>query len=328
MNIKTQVLLRRFVRRVTALRIRSALGQFVRDHRKKRMALFTSGANELSTTLKEVTILESCPIWEGDKINFEFLIPAKDSHISFLNRNLVNLASQYGNHIRVNVLVSNESRDFVNIPSALQGKVNIVEENFFEAELNDLHKHIARFNESRWNWFKQQCLKTLFVSYSSVPVVILDADTLLTKPINFQSNSKALVLMGSDSHSHFHAPYSLHIKKYLGIDPIPINFTQHCQLQEPDKIHEIYSENVVGGLSKWLALGRVPFEFSPVCEYQTYAEYVRKNYPSQISLFSHTHHLSFLSSLNAETVYPKLLSVDDHLLGNCDDNCHLVTMLG
>jgi hypothetical protein len=193
--------------------------------------------------------------------------------------------------------------------------------------LNYLQSFIAKYNENRWNWFKQQCLKTIFVSKARNPIVILDADTLLVKPIDFQPSGKKLLLMGSDAHSHFHPPYSIHIKRFLGINPLPINFTQHCQMQEPKIIHEIYTENVVKGLSEWLIRGRSAFEFSPVCEYQTYAEFTRKNYPFQTAFYSHTHHLSYLTNQNLEGVVPNLLSVNEHLSGKCEVNCDLVTML-
>ena len=85
MKIKWRLFLRRFIRKITLLRIRAAIGQAVRDHRRKKMALFISSAEELSYTLKNSQVLSSCPIWNPNNDNFEFLIPAKDSHINFLN---------------------------------------------------------------------------------------------------------------------------------------------------------------------------------------------------------------------------------------------------
>ena len=327
MTVKWRLFIRRFIRKITLLRIRAAIGQAVRDHRRKKMALFISSAEELSYTLKHSQVLSSCPIWNPNNDNFQFLIPAKDSHINFLNKNLENIAEKYGNHIIVNILVSERVKNLVQVPDLLQGRVKIISESTYENELGQLQPFIAKYNEIRWSWFKQQCLKTLFVDGASTPVVILDADTLLVKPINFQPNGKNLLLMGSDTHSHFHAPYSIHIQRYLGINPLPINFTQHCQLQIPKIVNEIYTENVVKGLSEWLNKGRSPFEFSPVCEYQTYAEYARKTYPSKTTLFSHTHHLSYLPNPDMELAGSNVLDVNDHLLGNCQDNCDLVTML-
>jgi hypothetical protein len=322
-----RVVLRRLIRRLTFLRLRSAIGQKVRNYRRRKIELFIASAHELSVTLKRSPILNICPLWNDSHAGFEFLIPAKDSHIDFLNINLKNLAEKYGGGIKINVLVSEEIADSVQTPDILSGRVIIVTENLFHEELKELKGYISRFNENRWNWLKQQCLKTLFVSYSSNPIVILDADTLLVKPINFQPNGKNLLLMGSDLHSHFHAPYSLHIKRYLGFNPLPINFTQHCQIQEPNYVREIYTKKTVQGLSKWLESGRIPFEFSPVSEYQTYAEYVRKVYPTKTVMYSHNHHLSYLTKPPIQTDYLGLLSVDEHLKGSCQDDCDLVTML-
>ena len=52
MTVKWRLLIRRFIRKITLLRIRAAVGQAVRDHRRKKMALFISSAEELSYTLK------------------------------------------------------------------------------------------------------------------------------------------------------------------------------------------------------------------------------------------------------------------------------------
>ena len=324
---KWRVLFRRFIRRITLLPLRVAIGQAVRNYRRRKNALFISSAEELPYTLKNTEILASCPIWSQSNLEFEFLIPAKDSHLIFLNKNLINLADKYGSHIKVNILINEKVYNLVEVPHLLKEKINIVTESVFERELSYLKPFITRYNESRWSWFKQQCLKSLFVSNASKPIVILDADTLLVKPINFQPNGKNLLLMGSDTHSHFHAPYSMHIQKFLGIDPLPINFTQHCQLQEPKIIREIYTEDVVKGLSEWLLTGRSAFEFSPVCEYQTYAEYARKSYPSRTTFYSHTHHLSYLPNLEMELANSNLLDVNYHLLGKCQDSCDLVTMV-
>lgn len=325
---KCRLFFRRLIRKSTLLYFRASIGRMVRNRRRSKMSLFISSAEEIAYTLKHTQVLSSCPIWGGENENFEFLIPAKDGHIEFLNKNLENLADKYGNQIKVNILINRHAQKLVKIPSLLIGRVSVVAEDSFDKELSYLRPFIARFNESRWSWFRQQCLKTLFVSNSAYPVVILDADTLLAKPINFKPSGKNLLLMGSDAHSHFHPPYSIHIKKYLGINPLPINFTQHCQLQEPKVIREIYSENVVKGLSEWLEKGRSPFEFSPVCEYQTYAEFARKNYPTQTILYSQTHHLSFLSTQLTSSSVPNLLDVDKHLLGECEEDCDVVTMLG
>lgn len=322
-----RVLFRRLIRKMTIFAIRVAIGQKVRDYRGRKNALFISSAQELSYTMKNTEILASCPIWNQDNNEFEFLIPAKNSHIMFLNKNLMNLADKYDSYVQVNILINEKISNLVKIPHLLKEKVNIVNESVFESELSLLKPFITRYNESRWSWLKQQCLKSVFVSKASKPIVILDADTLLVKPINFQPNGKNLLLMGSDTHSHFHAPYSIHIQKFLGIDPLPINFTQHCQLQEPKIISEIYTEDVVKGLSEWLLTGRSAFEFSPVGEYQTYAEYARKTYPSKTTLYSHTHHLSYLPNRKMELANSNLLDVNDHLLGKCQDSCDLVTMV-
>jgi hypothetical protein len=169
---------------------------------------------------------------------------------------------------------------------SIDSNICIKLESEYELQINELNPEISKYNPARQSWIKQQVLKTIYVGTTTNPTIILDSDTYLMKNLGFQTRNTQLLLCGAD----FHSPYSKHLRKFLGIIPTATSFVHHCQLQYPELVREIYGQDLISGLKKWLRLGIKFAEYSAVSEFQTYGDYVLSKYPERVNLFFHKHH--------------------------------------
>jgi hypothetical protein len=252
---------------------------------------------------------------------FEILILCTSKDFYILEQNLSHLISENSKHCRkINILV-NENEDELNKIINENGweQIEVANESIFSAEIELLQHNINRFNPSRRSWILQQCLKTIFVAKSKLPVLIIDSDTFVKKQINVIGNGVQILYAGND----FHYPYSRHIKKFLGIDSVGLSFVHHVQLQKPEIICEIYGRDFLQGISGWLKCGVALAEFSPVSEFQTYGDFILQKYPEQVKINFHTHHLVDARIFNAELKLGHSTLLESHLK-NCD--CNFVTL--
>lgn len=231
----------------------------------------------------------------GREIGFDVLITCSKQHARFLEMNIQNLTRLYGEKTKIQVIHAKD----LNLGS-LRGirneNISFLSEDLILGKLERRIPAITRYNPDRQNWLRQQLIKTFYVHKSKKPILIIDVDTFLCRAINFLANRKSLLLVGSKNHSHYHVPYSEHIAKFLGTTTLPFNFVHHVQIQVPERVREIYSDDIESGLNKWLALGSKFREFSAVSEFQTYGEFMLMNHPEEIALFDHNHHLEKLSN--------------------------------
>ena len=116
-------------------------------------------------------------------------------------------------------------------------------------------------------WLNQQLIKILFcLQENAKNVLILDADTVLTKPKYFICEKVQVLSFAYE----YHAPYMRHLSGFCPeIHDFGLTFVTHHQLWQKDIVHEIWDNNKLGD---WLStINRQ--ELSPISEYHTYGLY-------------------------------------------------------
>ncbi len=155
-----------------------------------------------------------------------------------------------------------------------------------EAAILEPHRRaLSSLDGSGKGWVIQQILKLEFASRAGSPVLILDADTVLTKTRTFLGPSgKQLLAVGTDAHRDYHR----HLWVLLGKHRLsPLSFVTHHQLMQSDVLLGGLAECGVS-LEDWLELGmRLGREggFS-ASEFQTYGELLLEAGPSRYQVAS------------------------------------------
>ncbi len=252
---------------------------------------------------------------DGSKFKVLFLVKSEDLDLWLAN--LTHLSETYKDQIiSVTAILEKFPSSSIFEQISIKGfPVEIITEEEFDKDLRILKPQIEKYARVRQPWIKQQVIKTLYVARQDSPVLILDSDTFIMKPMAFLNPASQLLLCGSD----FHSPYSRHIKKFLGIIPTATSFVHHCQLQTPAVLKEIYGEQIIQGINKWLASGIKLAEYSAVSEFQTYGDYILNWYPEAISIYFHQHHEVPKSEIKGQ--------LDKYLSGHrLECNCDLLTL--
>jgi hypothetical protein len=283
--------------------------------------MLSRSAEVIATSLRNSLNKNGYGLHFGEADQFEILLLCTSNDFYILEENLKHIQKRAPKECqRISIIVDKDS-EYLNNRIELnkwQG-IAVIEESRYAKEVSELQRAIDRFNPMRQNWILQQCLKTLFVGASDLPVLIIDSDTFVNLNFHFIGGGVQLLCVGND----FHYPYSRHINKFLKIDPMGLSFVHHVQLQQPQIVQEIYGENVVAGLIRWLESGLAQAEPSPVSEFQTYGDFILHNYPEKVKVFFHNHHFQdavfFKSNLNLGME----LALAPHLQ-NC--GCDLVTL--
>jgi hypothetical protein len=291
------------LRGIIPLSVRSYIGALIRNYNRSKGKWLTLAAEEAVDSLR-ISLKSGYGTLENDGTSYEILFLTKSIDIDLLISNIENISSTIlENCASINVIVNEnviiiKEELFKKFPGL---QIKVFDENIIFPELDSLRKAISQYNTDRRSWYLQQILKILFVYKQDSPILIIDSDTVIISPLNFLNNSKQLLLVGEG----FHFPYSRHTNDFLGSPPFPFSFVNHCQLQLPSVMREIYGENIVESLNHWLALGHSTAEYSCVSEFQTYGDFILRNYPEKVSLFFHEHKLldlqEFPPNISSET---------------------------
>ncbi len=309
------------LKKLSPLKLRAFIGEKYRTQQRGKGQLLTKSAEVLASALR---ISLNTNGYENDLEtvdDFEILILCTSKDFYILEKNLSHIISM--NLIqckRINVLVDKDEETLNKIIQRNGWKeIEVTNESIFSTEIKFLQDDINQFNPSRRSWILQQCLKTIFVAKSRMPVLIIDSDTLIKKKINLIGNGVQILYAGND----FHYPYSRHLKRFLDQDPIGLSFVHHVQLQKPQIVREIYGQDFLQGISRWLKSGLALAEFSPVSEFQTYGDFILRNYPEKVKLNFHTHHLVDARIFDIELKQGHSRTLESHLM-NCE--CDFVTL--
>lgn len=309
------------VKKFSTLKLRALLGEKHRNNQRNKGLLLKESAEAIATALRTSLRTNGYGKFSSQTDDYEILILCTSKDFYILEVNLDHIIQRIPRQCKkINVLVDIDAqalRDFVEIKKWRD--VNVVEETIFSNEIKQLQSHINLYNPSRRSWILQQCLKTIFVSSSELPILIIDSDTFIKKDFEMIANGVQQLFAGND----FHFPYSRHIKKFLSINPIGLSFVHHVQLQKPGIIREIYGLDVIEGLGSWLRTGAALAEYSPVSEFQTYGDYMLQKHPESVRLNFHIHHLVDARDFKRQIAEDTKLALGSHI-ENCD--CEFITL--
>jgi hypothetical protein len=129
------------------------------------------------------------------------------------------------------------------------------------------------------SWINQQLIKILFCLQGKAEnVLVLDADTVLTKPKYFISDKIQILSFAYE----YHEPYMRQLSEFCkDIHDFGLTFVTHHQLWQKEIVEEIWGRE---RLFEWLSrLDRT--ELSPISEYHTYGLFTY-NFFSDRVLFS------------------------------------------
>lgn len=242
---------------------------------------------------------------------FEVLILATKNDLDLLFLNVQRLSSIYENLIIKFTIVTPFQLDKENIP------INILKPRIeFKIDSDFLSESFPKFREigfERGNWIAQQYIKTKYVYFASNPVLIVDADTFICKPLEWLRNGISTLLVNE---SEFHIPYSNSASKFLKMETPLLNFVSHLQLQMPQFVREIYGDDFEKGWTEWAISGLKLGESSPISEYQTYGSY--SSLKGHSLIYFHRHELFDASnlSINQIKVYLDNANLDVVTVGN------------
>lgn len=267
---------------------RNFIGKFVRSIQRQSYSLLQESSNATAVRFQKSLRINGYELSGQNNTELDFLYLVKGSDLNLWIENLTHTTSVLKGGVVNYFAILDQEPSLDNINRIREACPNLVVklESDYKNDLSELNNEISKFSINRQSWIKQQVLKSLFVGSNTNPTIILDSDTYLMKSLCFENNSVQLLLCGPD----FHSPYSKHLKKFLGIIPTATSFVHHCQLQYPELVREIYGQDLISGLKKWLSLGIKIAEYSAVSEFQTYGDYVLSKYPDRVKLFFHKHH--------------------------------------
>lgn len=131
----------------------------------------------------------------------------------------------------------------------------------------------------RRGWIIQQIIKfQITMTSNEVATLILDADTILTKPRIWINRGETQILCIAEE---FHLPYKEHQRKVFGGQNNLLSFVTHHQLMKKEAVKEIFGSNG-DGLLNWLQLADYS-ESSAISEYDTYGEWLVAHRPHEIA---------------------------------------------
>ena len=180
-----------------------------------------------------------------------------------------------------------------------------------------LSNTIARIPILRRNWYKQQVLKYLISYKEEFATLIIDSDLLLFSERAWIDISESQVAYILDD---FNPQYNSIIKRMFKFNPANFDFVTHCAIFNPKILSHMTRDNMPKFLNDWVSKGYRKFHGSPICEYQTYSQYLAHNFPEKIYLAIQSQPIISSSrihpSSNYETIRREFIDFDAICIGN------------
>jgi glycosyltransferase involved in cell wall biosynthesis len=180
-------------------------------------------------------------------------------------------------------IVSKDSEDMRNFCTE-QGYTFIDEVSVLGYGKEAIHYKVN--GDDRSGWIFQQLLKLsgeAFVKESDY--IIVDSDTLLIRPHVFKSEGKYVFLESEE----WHTPYFKAFKKMFGYSSNnTLSYTSHMMIFNCDKLKEMKHALEAKHHVSWdkVYLSTIDSkEYSCVSDYDTYANWVKNNYPDEVTCF-------------------------------------------
>ena len=133
----------------------------------------------------------------------------------------------------------------------------------------------------RYGWVLQQVIGLYFAwSSESAGVLVLDSDTILTRPRAFLGRDRRQLL--SLSHEYFE-PYEDHATKVWGPRKRHhgLSYVTHHQLMQPWILREMFPN--LDDLAQWVKKAATDHK-SPLADYHSYGRWLCDHYPENVSL--------------------------------------------
>lgn len=208
----------------------------------------------------------------NEKSGLTVMIPCSSKDFPMLPTVIYAARSNIRNPILEIVVVT---PDIELVPKNL-GSIKIMSDNHFLGQPSV--KKLLTDLKMDSGWIKQQLIKILFCLQSTeTNILILDADTILTKPKLYVSGNTQILSFAYE----YHSPYIQHLKSFLPlVHDFGLTFVTHHQLWQKDIVEDIWSGN---RLNDWLeSMDRN--QLSPISEYNTYGLYIYNFSPDRIRL--------------------------------------------
>ena len=214
------------------------------------------------------------PLNVGINQELSVLILCHPKDLNLLQRCISGVQLNVEDEVSEIVVISPERIDLNQITSSIPIRV-LLDSDLISSELTALLKE--NFEGGQYSWVLQQVIKITAALYLKKEfLLILDADTVLTKSRRFTAHRKQLLSISYE----YHSPYVNHYKRFMPQHrEFGISFVTHHQIWQGDVVQEIWGD---GGLKSWVALGD-PTQMNSMSEYHTYGSYLLNKYPDKIS---------------------------------------------
>lgn len=135
--------------------------------------------------------------------------------------------------------------------------------------------------KGRYGWILQQVIGLFFVrSSESEGVLVLDSDTLLTKPRALLDRDRRQLLSLSHEYVQRYESHAAHIwgdrQRHFGL-----SYVTHHQLMQPWVLREMFPK--VDDLMSWVSAAPVDHR-SPIADYHCYGRWFCDNHPALVGL--------------------------------------------
>jgi hypothetical protein len=228
-----------------------------------------------------VTLLPRNPLQFDEKPTIDAIIPLTQKDFVIVNYSIYGLMLNSQNKINSITLCvpnehilefsknySNQIKKLVHSFGATQIKIVSDEEIMGSIKSNVMSLELG----GRIGWIIQQIIKIkASINSPTGKSLVLDADTVLLKPITFlNSSGKQVLHVGTDRHK----PYLNTLQNVWGFSPenFKLSFVTHFQLMQKIYLLDIYSDDNAGILD--LIRGGDRKESSMFSEYETYGKYM------------------------------------------------------
>lgn len=202
------------------------------------------------------------------------LILCHPKDINLLQSCIAGVELNVGDDVSEILVISPERIDLNQISSSIPIR-SLLDTDVLSSDLRI--KLEEKYVGTQYSWVLQQVIKiTAALSLRKDFLLILDADTVLTKPRRFIAQGKQLLSISYE----YHSPYIKHYKLFMPQHrEFGISFVTHHQIWKGDVVQEIWGD---GGLARWVDLGD-PSQTNSMSEYHTYGNYLLNKYPDSIS---------------------------------------------
>lgn len=131
----------------------------------------------------------------------------------------------------------------------------------------------------RKNWYLQQVIKTLIATKYNEPILIVDSDLIIiSKRLWVNDAGEHLIYLRNE----FNPQYNVTINKLFKYKFPFFDFVSHCAIFIGKYFVQMANGDIEEFLVKMIKISNSKYHSSPISEYQTYGQFMFKNYPESL----------------------------------------------